>query len=112
MLEQSRKYPLVFAVSVHPFIIGQRFRLRAIRHIVRHRDRLWITMPGEIALLRELAKRHNAGIAVAHGSRGPIPVRNLPNTAKVWEAVQRRPAARRAGLGCRMTPFTESPAKI
>src|SRR5271156_18926 len=53
MLEQSRKYPLVFAVSVHPFIIGQPFRLRAfrdaIRHIVRHRDRLWITTPGEVA---------------------------------------------------------------
>src|SRR5437660_1474922 len=53
MLEQSRKYPLVFAVSVHPFIIGKGFRVRALRlatgHIVRHRDRLWITTPGEIA---------------------------------------------------------------
>ena len=53
MLEQSRKYPLVFAVSVHPFIIGQPFRLRAfrdaVRHILRHRDELWITTPGEIA---------------------------------------------------------------
>jgi len=53
MLGQSRKYPLVFAVSVHPFIIGQPFRLRAfrdaVRHIVQHRDGLWITTPGEIA---------------------------------------------------------------
>jgi allantoinase len=53
MLEQSRKYPLVFAVAVHPFIIGQPHRLRAfrdaIRHIMRHRDALWITTPGEIA---------------------------------------------------------------
>jgi allantoinase len=53
MLEQSRKYPLVFTVSVHPFIIGQPFRLRAfrdaVRYIVGHRDRLWITTPGEIA---------------------------------------------------------------
>ncbi len=51
MLEQSRKYPLVFAVSVHPFIIGQPFRLRAfrdaVRHIVRHRD--WLITPREIA---------------------------------------------------------------
>jgi hypothetical protein len=74
MLEQSRKYPLVFAVSVHPFIIGQPFRLRAfrdaLRHIVCHRDRLWITTPGEIALLQELAKRHDPRIGVAHGSRG------------------------------------------
>ena len=53
MLEQSRNYALVFSVSVHPFIIGQPFRLRpfrdAVRHIVRHRDKLWITTPGEIA---------------------------------------------------------------
>ena len=53
MLAQSRKYPLVFAVAVHPFIIGQAHRLRAfrdaIRHIVQNRDALWITVPGEIA---------------------------------------------------------------
>jgi peptidoglycan/xylan/chitin deacetylase (PgdA/CDA1 family) len=53
MLQQSQKYPLVFSVAVHPFIIGQPFRLRAfrdaIRHIVRHREALWITTPGEIA---------------------------------------------------------------
>ena len=59
MLLQSRKYPLVFAVSVHPFIIGQPFRLHAfrgaVRHILEHRDELWITTPGEIA-------RHCAGL--------------------------------------------------
>src|SRR5260370_39537503 len=53
MLEQSRKYPLVFAVAVHPFIIGQPHRLRAfrdaVRHIMRDRAALWITTPGEIA---------------------------------------------------------------
>ena len=53
MLEQSRKYPLVLAVALHPFIIGQPFRLHAfrnaVRHIMRHRDALWITTPGEIA---------------------------------------------------------------
>ena len=53
MLEQSRKYPLVFAVSVHPFIIGEPFRLRAfrgaVRHILEQREALWITTPGEIA---------------------------------------------------------------
>ena len=31
MLEQSRKYPLVFSIALHPFIIGQPFRLRALR---------------------------------------------------------------------------------
>jgi len=53
MLDQSRKYPLVFAIAVHPFIIGQPFRLRAfrsaVRHIMEHREALWITTPGEIA---------------------------------------------------------------
>jgi allantoinase len=53
MLEQSRKYPLVFAVALHPFIIGQPFRLRAfreaLRHIMAHRDEIWLTTPGEIA---------------------------------------------------------------
>ena len=53
MLDQSRNYPLVFAVALHPFIIGQPFRLRAmseaVRHIIAHRDDIWITTPGEIA---------------------------------------------------------------
>ncbi|MGE5268554.1 MAG: polysaccharide deacetylase family protein [Thiohalocapsa sp.] len=53
MLAQSKKYPLVFSVALHPFIVGQPFRLRAlrdaIRHIMAHRDALWLTTPGEIA---------------------------------------------------------------
>jgi allantoinase len=53
MFEQSRKFPLVFSVALHPFIIGQPFRLRAFRraltHIMARRDELWITTPGEIA---------------------------------------------------------------
>lgn len=53
MLEQSLKYPLVFGVALHPFIIGQPHRLRAFRgalhHIMAQRDELWITTPGEIA---------------------------------------------------------------
>src|SRR5436853_175564 len=53
MVTQSRKYPLVFSVALHPFIIGQPHRLRAfrdaVRHIMAHRDALWITIPGEIA---------------------------------------------------------------
>ena len=40
-------------MSLHPFIVGQPFRLRAFRramdHIMRHRDELWITTPGEVA---------------------------------------------------------------
>ena len=53
LLDQSRKYPLVFSVALHPFVIGQPHRLRAfrdaIRHIMAQREALWITTPGEIA---------------------------------------------------------------
>jgi allantoinase len=53
MLEQSKKYPLVFSVALHPFIIGQPFRLRALRgalrHIMARQGEVWLTTPGEIA---------------------------------------------------------------
>lgn len=53
MLVQSARRPLVYTVVVHPFVIGQPFRLRAFRrameHIVRHRETVWLTTPGEIA---------------------------------------------------------------
>ena len=53
MLHQSSKWPLVYTAVLHPFIIGQPFRLRglrrAMRHILTHRDRIWVTTPGEIA---------------------------------------------------------------
>ena len=53
MLHQSAKWPLVYTAVLHPFIIGQPYRLRALRrameHILSHRDALWLTTPGEIA---------------------------------------------------------------
>lgn len=53
MLLQSRKYPLVFTIVLHPFVIGQPFRLRALRRaldiILENRDDLWLTTPGSIA---------------------------------------------------------------
>lgn len=53
MLLQSRKYPLVFTIVLHPFVIGQPFRLRALRRalgkILENRDNLWLTTPGSIA---------------------------------------------------------------
>ena len=52
-LEQSRKQPLVYALSLHTFIVGQPFRLRQLRraleHVAAHADDVWITRPGEIA---------------------------------------------------------------
>jgi peptidoglycan/xylan/chitin deacetylase (PgdA/CDA1 family) len=53
MLFQSRKWPLVYSLVMHPFIIGQPYRLRALRrafaHIARSRGDVWITTPGAVA---------------------------------------------------------------
>lgn len=55
LLEASEKQPVVFALSLHGFIVGQPFRLRplrqAIKHCIEHKhaDRIWFTRAGEIA---------------------------------------------------------------
>jgi allantoinase len=53
MLLQAQKRPLVYTLVLHPFVIGQPFRLRALRrafaHIAGARDEVWITTPGKIA---------------------------------------------------------------
>jgi allantoinase len=53
LLEQSSRYPLVCSIVLHPFVIGQPYRLRAFRRALRHvmaqRDRLWVARPGELA---------------------------------------------------------------
>ena len=52
MLEESERRPLVMPIVLHSFILGQPHRLRRFRkvieHIVKHRDRIWLTRPGEI----------------------------------------------------------------
>jgi allantoinase len=53
MLEASTRRPLVFNLSLHPYLIGHAFRLhpfqRFLAHLAAHRDRVWIARPGEIA---------------------------------------------------------------
>lgn len=53
MREQSARQPLVFGLALHPYVIGQPFRIRhlrrAIQHIASHKDDIWITTSGEIA---------------------------------------------------------------
>jgi peptidoglycan/xylan/chitin deacetylase (PgdA/CDA1 family) len=53
MLEQSRAQPLVMGIALHAYIVGQPHRLRhlrrALRHIARHRERVWIATAGAIA---------------------------------------------------------------
>ena len=53
MLEQSRQQPLVMGIALHPYIVGQPFRLKHLRnallHISRKREDIWFTTAGQIA---------------------------------------------------------------
>jgi len=53
LLLQSEKYPLVCTIVLHNFIIGQPYRMRALRralaHVLAERDRLWITTVAGVA---------------------------------------------------------------
>jgi allantoinase len=53
MLELSAERPLVMGVALHAYLVGQPHRLRhlkrALRHIAKHRERIWLTTPGAIA---------------------------------------------------------------
>ncbi|ARP94006.1 polysaccharide deacetylase family protein [Bordetella genomosp. 13] len=54
MLLQSESQPLVFSLALHAMIVGQPYRLRALRralhYIANHpqRDQVWFTLPGDI----------------------------------------------------------------
>ncbi len=54
MREQSRRQPLVMGVALHPYLVGQPYRLRHLRRALEHlcaaRDagEIWITTPGAI----------------------------------------------------------------
>ena len=62
MLEQSRAQPLVMGLALHPYIVGQPYRLRHLRRALAHladlrdRGRIWFTTPGAIC-------EHAAGAA-------------------------------------------------
>lgn len=65
MLEQSRRQPLVMGLALHPYLVGQPYRLRhlrrALEHLVAARDRgeIWFTTPGAICQHMEgLARQH------------------------------------------------------
>ena len=52
---KSAAQPLVMGIALHPYIVGQPYRLRHLRaalaHLARARDRgdVWFTTPGAIA---------------------------------------------------------------
>lgn len=51
MLQQSQSQPLVMGIALHPYIVGQPFRLRylrgALKHILKAKG-VWLTTPGAI----------------------------------------------------------------
>jgi allantoinase len=51
MLEQAHAQPLVMGIALHPYIVGQPYRLRHLRRALEHiqrEKRVWWTTPGEI----------------------------------------------------------------
>ena len=54
MLEQSRHQPLVMGIALHPYLVGQPYRLRHLRRALKHmmparqNNQIWMTTPGEI----------------------------------------------------------------
>ena len=53
MLEQAEQQPLVMGIALHAMIVGQPFRVRALRRALRHiadrRERCWLSTAGAIA---------------------------------------------------------------
>jgi hypothetical protein len=68
LLEQSARHPLVMGIALHPYIVGQPYRLRHLRQALRHVNRAaadgraWLTTPGAICM-------HVAGLE--GGGAGP-----------------------------------------
>jgi peptidoglycan/xylan/chitin deacetylase (PgdA/CDA1 family) len=51
MLAQSRAQPLVMGIALHPYIVGQPYRLRHLRRALKHivsAKRVWLATPGAI----------------------------------------------------------------
>lgn len=53
MLDQSREAPLVMGIALHPYLVGQPYRLRhlrrALQHVATYAGDIWITRAGDIA---------------------------------------------------------------
>ncbi|WP_422367200.1 polysaccharide deacetylase family protein [Pelagibius sp.] len=53
MLQQAEAQPLVMGIALHPYLVGQPYRLRhlrrALQHIAAEREQVWLTTPGAIA---------------------------------------------------------------
>jgi allantoinase len=65
MLEQSVQQPLVMGIALHPYLVGQPYRLRHLRHALAHIAKasdmggVWFTTPGEICRHVESLSQQN-----------------------------------------------------
>jgi peptidoglycan/xylan/chitin deacetylase (PgdA/CDA1 family) len=53
MLAQSAEQPLVMGIALHPYLVGQPYRLRHLRRALKHirgksKKKVWLTTPGAI----------------------------------------------------------------
>jgi len=52
MLGQCERQPLVMGIALHPYLVGQPYRLRHLRralaHLLAHGEKVWFTTPGAI----------------------------------------------------------------
>jgi allantoinase len=52
MLRQGESQPLVMGIALHPYLVGQPYRLRhlrrALQHVAAHPAQVWWTTPGAI----------------------------------------------------------------
>ena len=51
MLRQSAQQPLVMGIALHPYLVGQPYRMKLLRHalqVIRRRGQAWWTTPGAI----------------------------------------------------------------
>jgi peptidoglycan/xylan/chitin deacetylase (PgdA/CDA1 family) len=51
MLRQSKQQPLVMGIALHPYLVGQPYRLRHLRRALQHivkQKKAWLTTPGKI----------------------------------------------------------------
>lgn len=69
MLEQSRSQPLVMGIALHPYLVGQPYRLRHLRRALQHlaaaheRGEVWLTTPGAISQHMDILARQRPEIA-------------------------------------------------
>ena len=77
MLEQSRHQALVMGIALHPYIVGQPYRLRHLRRALQHiavasgqahaGTGVWITTPGAICQVAQDVHDAQASPAAAGG---------------------------------------------